>query len=459
MEAGASLAHLASLLELPEDAVEVSAVDDVFGSLFRVTEAAIGSVGIGIAAVCAFDRARNGRNTTGSLDGRHAAAAFHSERLVHLRSGRQTELWDPIAGNYPTADGWIRLHTNLPRHRAAALGVLGVAPERDKVAAAVTDWASNDLEEAVMNAGGVAAHMRTRTEYFESAQHGAVLERPVIDLRFVPGAGHGRPVVRGETLDGVRVLDLSRVIAGPVAGRFLAAFGADVVRVDPPLEDGVLVELDTCFGKRRTNIDLHEGRERRRFEELVSEADVLFESFRPNVLARLGFPDERLRELAPDLIIGHLSAYSDRGPWAGRRGFDSVVQVATGLAHACGFDPVRGPGRLPAQALDHATGYLLAAGIVTGLLRRAQYGRASTVNVSLARTGEWFDQLGRQEASEMSILREDVQDLMDVWSGTAWGVVEHLRPPGAVGNRIAEWATAATPRSDAPVAWAPKAQP
>ena len=104
------------------------------------------------------------------------------------------------------------------------------------------------------------------------------------------------------------------MIAGPVAGRFLASFGAEVIGVDAPLDDGRLLEIDTGFGKRRTSIDLRIRDDRRRFEHLVAGADVLLKGFRPDALADQGYSDERLRELCPPLIVGHLSADSNRGP-------------------------------------------------------------------------------------------------------------------------------------------------
>jgi crotonobetainyl-CoA:carnitine CoA-transferase CaiB-like acyl-CoA transferase len=436
--------------------VGIDAVDDLFGSAFRVTDAAITSVALALAAVAAFDEQRTGRPQRASLDGRHAAAAFHSERLLRLCSDGDLGLWDPLAGNYPTADGWIRLHTNLPHHRDATLRTLGTAPDRAAVAAAVRRWDTGDLEREVSDAGGVAARMRTRDEYLAHPQRAAVVGRPLVDLDLeLDPAGGARPrwLGDGRVLDGIRVLDLTRVIAGPVAGRFLASFGADVVRVDPPLADGLALEIETGPGKRRTTIDLRDPAGRHRFERLVSKADVLLEGFRPGALAHLGYPDRRLRELAPGLVVGHLSAYGDRGPWAARRGFDSVVQVATGLAHACGFDPATGPGRLPAQALDHASGYLLAAGVVAGLCRQQRDASISTVLVSLARTGEWLAAMGHRDRPERPLPREAVDGLLDVWRDTPWGDVEHLRPPGRVGDRPARWSRPPVPRSDADVTW------
>lgn len=451
---GADSGSLAQQLGLQARRVDVTGAVDPFGSPFRVADAAVLSVGAAVAAVAELDEARTGVGRTGSLDGRHAAVAFHSERLLRLASEEPAGLWDPIAGNYATADGWIRLHTNLAPHRDAALAVLGVAAERPVVAAAVARWSAAELEAAVNAAGGVAARMRTRSQYLAHPQHQAVMARPVVDLTSDARRVPPRPLGSGTALDGVRVLDLSRVIAGPVAGRFLASFGAEVIRVDAPLDDGRLTEIDTGFGKRRTSIDLRDPGDRRCFDDLVTGADVLLDGFRPGALAAQGYPDARLSELCPTLIIGHLSAYSDRGPWGDRRGFDSIVQVATGLAHACGLDPARGPGKLPAQALDHASGYLMAAGLVAGLLQQQRTGCPAVVRVSLARTAEWLVGLGLQGRAEHELSRDDVADLLDVWHDTAWGTLEHLRPPGRIGDRPARWRVPPSPRRDAPVTWA-----
>lgn len=145
-------------------------------------------------------------------------------------------LWDAVAGDYKAADGWIRLHTNLPRHRSAALKVLGTRPEREAVAKAVRSWAISDLETAVVAEGGVAAAMRSRAEWLDHPQGRAVSRDPLIgwqgpryvNLRDRPRATADRP------LAGLRVLDLTRVLAGPVSTRTLAGFGAEVLRIDPP---------------------------------------------------------------------------------------------------------------------------------------------------------------------------------------------------------------------------------
>ena len=192
----------------------------------------------------------------------------------------------------------------------------------------------------------------------------------------------------GAPLAGVRVLDLTRVIAGPVATRTLALLGADVLRVDPP--DPAEIEwqhLDTGQGKRSAVLDLRDATGLRTAQDLLDAADVLVTGYRPGSIEALGL------RVPPGVVTGRVSAWGDTGPWAGRRGFDSIVQAASGIALLEGRDGV--PGALPAQALDHASGYLLAAGIVDALrLRGDEVGRGDgvrrDVSVSLARTATWL---------------------------------------------------------------------
>lgn len=444
--------HIAGLVDLPFDgmSVHVAAPPDLYGSPFRVSKAAAIAVTAAAWSVAVLQSVRAKTSVPQvRVDGRHAALTFHSERLLSVPTRGGEHLWDPITGNYVTANGWIRIHANVAAHRAAAQRVLDAAAERAAVARAASQWDANELEQAVIAAGGVAAQMRTLEQWYGQGQRADVLSRPVIDLT-VAGEGTGTIHSNAEALDGVRVLDLTRVIAGPVAGRFLASFGADVLRVDAPnLDDMLLFEIDTGFGKRRTALDLRTHDDRSVFESLVSRADVLLEAFRPGSLAGLGYDDEALNQLRPGLVTGHLSAYGGSGPWGSRRGFDSVVQVACGIAHACGFDAKTGPAALPAQALDHASGYLLATGVVAALAHRERDGRARSAQVSLARTGEWLAALGtRRDVAATAPRDRDADDLLAWRADTAWGDVRYVRAPGRVGDREASWELPPAPRGD-----------
>lgn len=438
------------------DRMAITHLQDPFGSPYRVGLAAVSTTAAAIGSIAALESFRSGRPVDDIvIDCRHACLAFHSERHVRVQDLADAELWDPIAGNYATADGWIRLHTNMAPHRQAVLDVLGVPAERAAVTEAVAAWPGRDLESAVITAGGVAAVMRTANEWHDHPQHGAMDAEPLVDIR-AGTAGTTLASSIGDDaslLDGLRILDLSRVIAGPVAGRLLASWGADVIAVDAPLDDHPLAQADLRAGKRAVPLDLRDDGDRATFEELVAGADVVLEGFRPGALAGLGYDHGDLADLRPGIVSAHLSAWGELGPWAPRRGFDSVVQVATGMAHTCGFDPATGPGSLPAQALDHAAGHLLATGIVAGLLRREHWGTSQRVGVSLARTGEWLTWLGlRRDQAPQDLTDEFIADRLTTREEPGLGEVTRIAPVGQVGDRRATWPVVASASTTA--AWA-----
>lgn len=422
-------------LPSPEDRLSIAPTADLYGSPFAVTDAAVSTVASAVWAVATFDaERRDGPTTALTVDARHAAIAVHSERFLRVPALAELDLRHPVSGNYATADGWIRLHTNLQAHLEATLRVLGTAAQRSEVARATAGWTSVDLEEAVIAAGGVAGAMRTLEGWRAHPQAAAVRGLPLVgrrDLAASPRDPGTRAARSPRRLDGIRVLDLTRVIAGPIAGRFLASYGADVLRVDPPLDDGPVVEIDTSVGKRRTSLDLRDPTDRRAFEALLAEADVLLSAFRPGALDGLGYDPARLQSIRPGLVVGRLSAYGGVGPWHDRRGFDSVVQVVTGIAHTCSFTSDDGPGALPAQALDHATGYLLAAGVVAGLVHRQRTGNGQQIDVALARTGDWLRSLGMVPGRPgRSPSEQDAAPYLTTRSDTHWGPMRHVRTLG-----------------------------
>ena len=281
-------------------------------------------------------------------------------------------IWDPIAGDYPAADGWIRLHTNAPHHRAAALTVLGVPGEKTQVARAVAGWEAEALEAAVVRSNGCAAAMRTMAAWATHAQGESVSREPLVIARATDDASDARWCPAPDRpLRGIRVLDLTRVLAGPVATRFLAGFGADVLRIDPPSWDEPAVIPDVTLGKRCARLDLRNAGERAIFVELLRRADVLVHGYRADALEKLGLDAAARRAIRPGLIDVSLDAYGWSGPWRNRRGFDSLVQMSAGIAEAgmrmLGKDR---PSPLPVQALDHATGYLMAAAAIRGVTQR-----------------------------------------------------------------------------------------
>lgn len=439
--------QLAASLDLALDnaALEVHQADDVFGSPFRVTQAATSAAAAFVASVADFEACRTATPVRASVDGLHAGVSFQSERLITAER-LAPDLWAPLSGNFRAADGWIRIHANLDRHAAAAREVLALATDdADAAARAVASWSSGELVEAVQAADGVATVVRSLDEWRRHPHHEHLRDRPVVGRTQVDDGAHLPRATAGSLLDGVRVLDCTRVIAGPVAGRLLASFGADVVKIDAPLDDSRTLELDTGWGKTRLAVDLRDHGDRAEFDEEVRRADVLLDGFRPGALAALGYDDQHLRRLRPDLIIGHLSAFGADGPLGGTRGFDSVVQVATGIAHRVGFDPERGPSALPAQALDHGAGHLLASGVVRALRSRLEAGIIETIDVSLARIGEWLGSLGPGSEAAAADLAALAGPYLRTVHDVNYGAVRHVAPVGQVANRRAAWPRRAIP--------------
>jgi crotonobetainyl-CoA:carnitine CoA-transferase CaiB-like acyl-CoA transferase len=421
------------------EGVELAGPPTGLPSSYAVGEAAAALVA---AATLAVAEVHGARTKTGGptrrvlLEGGHVAAAFRSERYLRAVGWPLPPLWDPVAGDYEAKDGeWIRLHTNYAWHRGAALRVLGVAPERTEVARAVSAWDAETLEAAIVAEGGCAARMRTGAEWAVHPQGRAVAAEPLVSYDPVAVSGPLRFSGLHESdapLAGVRVVDLTRVIAGPVCTRFLAAHGADVVRVDPPgFEEPAGLLADSMAGKRQVALDLRDRAGRHTFEQLVASAHVLVCGYRSDALERLGYSHTTLRTGSPGLVIAQLDAYGWTGPWRARRGFDSLVQMSCGIA-ARGAEVVgsRRPNPLPAQALDHGTGYLLAAAICRALAGQFAGGAVATVRSSLARTAKWLVDLGEGGDPAAHDLTPDEAAVWMEPAETPWGKVERVRCPG-----------------------------
>jgi crotonobetainyl-CoA:carnitine CoA-transferase CaiB-like acyl-CoA transferase len=368
-------------------------------SSFRVgalAQTTIAAAGLAAAEVW---RQRTGKGQTVSVDMRHAAVEFRSERYMRLAERPPAAMWDKIAGVYRTSDGrWVRLHTNFPHHRDGILRLLQCAHEREAVQAALLKW-QGEAFEAAAEAKLVVAMMRSPAEWAGHPQGQAVAQLPLMEITKI-GEAPPRGLPKGDRpLAGVRVLDLTRVLAGPVCGRTLAAHGADVMRVTAEHLPGIeQADIDNGRGKISACLDLRGEDDREQLASLLRNANVFVQGYRPGGLAAFGFSPEACAEMRPGIIAVTLSAYGHEGPWAGRRGFDSLVQTATGINHAEGEAAgVEGPKELPAQAIDHASGYLMAFGIMMALLRKASEGGSWHVRVSLAQTGHWLKGLGRLE--------------------------------------------------------------
>lgn len=445
----AQLAALAGGRRVEVD-VDVIGARHVLPSVFDVTGVATAAVGAAAAAVAELVAARTDGPPPRALVGtRQACAAFLAERLFTPIGWERAASLDPLTGDYETADGWIRLHTNYLAHRRAAMRGLGVPVDatRDAVATVARNVAGDELEQAVVDAGGAAAVMRT-TEAWRRHEHGAATadEPP---LRVVTAAVAPEPRWAGRVADrplaGVRVLDLTRVIAGPVCTKVLAAFGAEVLRIDPPgFEEVPALLPETTVGKRCAALDLRGDDGRRRFGELVEHADVVVHGLRPGAMEGLGFGTDALRRRNPGIVIARLDAYGWDGPWAARRGFDSLVQMSTGIAAAgavaAGTDR---PHPLPAQALDHATGYLLATAVIRGLTRRLRTGEPVDVMASLLGTAHLVLANPRPDGLALEPPSFGTAETIDVH--TAWGPARAVPCPVIVDGWQPCWGVEAGP--------------
>lgn len=403
-----ALAALWSGLGLPPGAparLAFEGAEPVLPSSFAIGTAAAVSIGAAGLAAAEIHAQRGGGAQQVSIGLREAAIEFRSERYLRLDGRPAPELWDPIAGLYPCGDGgFVRLHTNFAHHRAGVVRLLGCADEKAAVAAALMGWRAADVEAAAAEAGLVVAALRAQGTWAASPEGLALAAEPLIGLERIGDAPPAPLPPAARPLGGVRVLELTRIIAGPVAGRVLAAHGAEVLHVSAPhLPQVEPLVIDGGRGKRTAWLDLRRQGDRARLAALAGEGDVFLQSYRPGALNALGFGPEALAAARPagaaGIIHASLSAYGFEGPWAGRRGFDSLVQTATGFnrceAEAAGQEA---PRPLPAQALDHGAGSLLALGIMAALHRRAVEGGSWRVRVSLARTGLWLRGLGRVPA-------------------------------------------------------------
>ncbi len=433
-------------------------------SVFAVTDlaaASMGAAGLALSSLLdTMDLVSEGIATastkTVTVDRRLASFWFaYSLRPI---GWKPQSAEDFVMGDYETSDGWIRLHTNAPHHRAAALRALKLnAPSgRADIAQAVAAWPADALETKVLAEGGCAATMRSWQDW-QAHPHGrAVLSEPL--LHWQSGAVIAKPLWsfnRSRPLQGLKVLDMTRVLAGPSATRMLAGLGAEVLRVDPPWWDEPTLAPEMTLGKRCTRLDLRNTSERERWINLLSEADVLVHGYRSDALATLGLDAEQRQTIRPGLVDVSLDAYGFTGPWKNRRGFDSLVQMSMGIAHA--GQQLAGsakPKPLPVQALDHATGYILATAALRGLEIRLRTGAGSIARASLARTGALLmTTLNHPEKNNQALAPETELDQAPAIEDTYWGAARRLHWPVGVSGINMQWDQPSGPLGSSEATW------
>jgi len=455
-----NLWHLAGAEPAALNTITLSGIDPVLPSSFCIGTAAQASIAAATLAASQMWQLRNNKSQRSYVDMRHAAAEFRSERYLRIDGKPPPELWDAIAGNYLTQNNrWIRLHTNFPAHRDGILELLKCDHDRAAVQKALSGWKAQEMEDEANSRGLLATMMRNRKEWREHEQGRAIDTMAPFTIEQT-GDAPPRPLKSSaRPLDHIRVLDLTRVIAGPVCGRTLAAHGAEVMAITAKhLPFMAPLVIDNGRGKLSAFLDLRDTQDKSRLIELVGQSDVFIQGYRPGAIASLGFSPEDLKDMRPGIISASLSAYGNHGPWASRRGFDSLVQMATGInAEEADVAGMSGPKTLPCQALDHAAGFILSFAIMIALHRRTMHGGSWHVSTSLAQAGRWIENLGRLEQGLKcpDPDRSDITDYLEVTT-SGFGAISAVKPSGILNNSPAFWSKPSMPLGSHPPQWSTK---
>lgn len=406
---------------------------------FEVSELAALSIGTAASALSRLHKSMTGQPVNATLNQRNSNLWFGM--TLKPLNFQLPDLWDSIAGNYKTKDGWIRLHTNAPHHKRSALSILNCEEKRDSVAKVVNLYPAEALETAIVEAGGCAAQMRSIDEW-QTHPHGRFLQdEALVNWRYHNSSTRSYLNKRktASPLSGVRVLDLTRILAGPVASRFLAGFGAEVLRLDPPEWDEPGVIPEVTLGKRCATINLKSASGKQRFIQLLMNADVLLHGYRADALKNLGFSENELININPNLIQVSLNAYGWSGPWKNRRGFDSLMQMSCGIAHyGMHKSASEKPVPLRVQALDHATGYFMTTAVIQAIELRNTQNIIARAQCSLAATAHLLQSSCRSTLSlDMPTARDS--DYCTEKEITSWGEAHRIQFPVSFDRFAVSW--------------------
>jgi crotonobetainyl-CoA:carnitine CoA-transferase CaiB-like acyl-CoA transferase len=428
--------------------------DPVLPTPFRIGETSAAALAATGLAASDLWELRTGRRQEVAVDLRQATASLRSGHYLKMENADVSRERNPVMGMYPAKNGrWSYVHANFPNHRAAALSVLGCAEDKEEVKKAVAKWDALELEEAIIAAKGAGGMVRSMAEWAKHPQGMAIASLPVMEIVKIGDAPVEKLPPGERPLSGIRVLDLTRVLAGPTCARTLAEHGADVLKITGAhLPNIGYQEFDTGHGKLSAHLDLRQPKDLETLKELVREADVFSQGYRPGTLGGRGLSPEELAALRPGLVYVSLCAFSHIGPWASRRGFDTVVQNVSGITTRQGelfpgAEP--GPQFYPVSAIDYLTGYLMAFGAMVALARRAREGGSWLVRISLAQTGHWLVSRGEvPEAQLRDIPKEFTAAELARWSTTSdtpVGRLGHLKPVVQMSATPPHWARPSVP--------------
>jgi hypothetical protein len=430
-------AEAAAFLDLPPGSLTVDGTPHGLPSRFPAGDTAVACVATALTAAAGLWRQRGEPAPRARLDAGHVTAAVRSEAYLRVDGRGFGGGFAPLSRFWRSADGWVRTHGNYPWHRQALLDALGTGDDPAAVGAAIRERSAEGVETDVVAAGGAAAAVRTGGQWRRHLHGQATAAQPLIGGAVIEGAAPRRREPAGRPASGLRVLDLTRVIAGPVATRYLAALGADVLRVDPPHRPELPLH---CYeglpGKRSAILDARTPDGLGLLHQLLDGADILVHGYRPGALERFGLDAGSLAERHPGLVTVSLSAWGGPGPWSRRRGFDSLVQAASGIAMTESPDGDR-PGALPCQLLDHGTGYLAAGAALEGVRRQSQAGGTHAFTLSLAATATWLLSQHVRQRGEATPGPAAGEYLTILWSGAT--PVTMVTPPGTLNGSPLAW--------------------
>jgi len=456
MEALAGLWRRAGMASEALAFAQLAGADPVFPSSFAVGTAAQSTIAAAALAACELGHVRGVPRQQVAVDMLHAAVECTGWFSL---DGRVPDLWDAFSGLYRCADGHVRIHANFAHHRAGALRLLGLDPamaKRSDAEAAMLNWRALDFEEAAAQRQLVATALRRFDQWDATPQGQAIAAQALFTIdRIGDAAPLALPPLREDArpLTGVRVLDLTRILAGPVGGKALAAHGADVMLVNSPALPNIEAIADTSRGKLSAHVDLKTDAGCATLRHLVDGAHVFTQGYRPGGLSALGFGPAALAQARPGIVYVSLTAYGTHGPWAARRGFDSLVQTAMGFNHAEGeaAGDAAKPRPLPMQILDEATGYLMAFGAAVALCRQQREGGSWHVQVSLAQTGQWLRGLGRV-ANGLAHARPPAEPWLEP-SDSGFGRLLAVRHSAQLARTPAGWPRPSMPPGSSAPVW------
>jgi crotonobetainyl-CoA:carnitine CoA-transferase CaiB-like acyl-CoA transferase len=426
--------------DAPLDTLHITPAANVLPTRLPIGPLATAALGASGLAAATLWQQRGGRPQQVGIDMRAATLGMATSNYLRV-NGKPVKAFDPITGYYPVRDGWVYLHGNFAHLRDGLLQLFGVPNDADALRKVLAGWSAADVETATGARGLCGVAVRDRAAWAAHPQAQATATLPLIEITRIGDAPPRKPAPGPRPLSGLRVLDLSRVIAGPMATRTLAEHGATVLLVSAPhLPSIESLVIDTGFGKHATMLDLTTTAGSATLRELAGSADVFLNAYRPGTLEQRGFSAAAMAQLRPGMVYVTISAFSRAGPWAQRRGYDTLVAASSGLTWNNDHQP---PARLPCQPLDYLTGYLGALGAMVALQRQAREGGSWHVQLSLERTSAWIwamtDQLGLEPTSTTAIPAEQDVDDLYAESASAFGQLRFLKPVAQLPLTPARW--------------------